>query len=175
MTAERAEWLKATLVRYEGPLLSFAIKITGDKESAEDVVQEVFLRLWKQDEEKIGKYLAPWLFHVCRNLAIDKTRRDKKHGEAEIEEQPSEDKSPMDIVALKQESNKLTSLLNTLPPQHQEVVRLKFQNGFSYKEISRITGLSVTNVGFILHKSLAKLREHLEETDAAMATEGGTP
>ena len=45
-----------------------------------------------------------------------------------------------------------------LPRNQQEVVRLKFQNGFSYKEISRITALSVTNVGFLIHTAVSRLR-----------------
>jgi len=49
-------------------------------------------------------------------------------------------------------------LIGKLPPNQQEVVRLKFQNGFSYKEISRITELSVGNVGFLIHTAVMKLR-----------------
>ena len=49
-------------------------------------------------------------------------------------------------------------LIDRLPPNQQEVVRLKFQNGFSYKEISRITELSVSNVGFLIHTAVHRLR-----------------
>jgi len=49
-------------------------------------------------------------------------------------------------------------LIEHLPPNQQEVVRLKFQNGFSYKEIARITELSVGNVGFLIHTAVARLR-----------------
>ena len=49
-------------------------------------------------------------------------------------------------------------LINHLPPNQQEVIRLKFQNGFSYKEIARITELSVTNVGFLIHTAVTRLR-----------------
>ena len=49
-------------------------------------------------------------------------------------------------------------VLDRLPPNQQEVVRLKFQNGFSYKEIARITELSVTNVGFLIHTAVTNLR-----------------
>jgi RNA polymerase sigma factor (sigma-70 family) len=52
-------------------------------------------------------------------------------------------------------------LIGRLPHNQQEVVRLKFQNGFSYQEISRITSLSVGNVGFILHTALKALRSEL--------------
>ena len=49
-------------------------------------------------------------------------------------------------------------MIDHLPANQQEVVRLKFQNGFSYKEISQITALSVSNVGFLIHTAVARLR-----------------
>jgi RNA polymerase sigma-70 factor (ECF subfamily) len=52
----------------------------------------------------------------------------------------------------------LLELIGHLPPNQQEVIRLKFQNGFSYKEISRITALSVGNVGFLIHTAVTRLR-----------------
>jgi len=52
-------------------------------------------------------------------------------------------------------------LIGRLPPNQQEVIRLKFQNGFSYKEISRITSLSVGNVGFLIHTAVTRLRQEL--------------
>ena len=55
----------------------------------------------------------------------------------------------------------MLKLIGRLPHNQQEVVRLKFQNGFSYQEISRITSLSVSNVGFILHTAIKRLRQDL--------------
>jgi RNA polymerase sigma-70 factor (ECF subfamily) len=52
----------------------------------------------------------------------------------------------------------LLRLIDRLPANQQEVVRLKFQNGFSYKEISRITELSVSNVGFLIHTAVTRMR-----------------
>jgi RNA polymerase sigma-70 factor (ECF subfamily) len=49
-------------------------------------------------------------------------------------------------------------MIDRLPPNQQEVVRLKFQHGFSYKEISRITELTVTNVGFLIHAAVTRMR-----------------
>ena len=51
-------------------------------------------------------------------------------------------------------------LIDRLPSNQQEVIRLKFQSGFSYKEISRITSLSVSNVGFLLHTAIQTLRRN---------------
>ena len=55
-------------------------------------------------------------------------------------------------------------LLDRLPETQQEVIRLKFQHGLSYKEISASTGLSVTNVGFILHTGIKRLRKLMSRT-----------
>jgi len=52
----------------------------------------------------------------------------------------------------------LLQLIDKLPPKQQDVIRLKFQNGFSYKEIGRITTLSVTNVGYLIHTAVSRLR-----------------
>ena len=52
----------------------------------------------------------------------------------------------------------LLHLIDCLPPNQQEVIRLKFQNGFSYQEIARITELSMGNVGFLIHTAVARLR-----------------
>jgi RNA polymerase sigma-70 factor (ECF subfamily) len=61
-------------------------------------------------------------------------------------------------------------LLETLPASQREVIRLKFQNGFSYQEISRISGHSVTNVGYLLHVGLKSLRHRLLDGQPAEAT-----
>ena len=54
---------------------------------------------------------------------------------------------------------RLSTQLQLLPPNQQEVIRLKFQHGLSYKEISAVTGLSVSNVGYLLHVAIKRLRE----------------
>jgi RNA polymerase sigma-70 factor (ECF subfamily) len=60
-------------------------------------------------------------------------------------------------------------LLGTLPASQQEVIRLKFQNGFSYQEISRISGHSVSNVGYLIHVGLKTLRGRLFDNQPAQA------
>ena len=56
---------------------------------------------------------------------------------------------------------RVLALLETLPPNQREVLRLKFQNGFSYQEISRISGHSVSNVGYLIHAGIKTLRGQL--------------
>ena len=80
---------------------------------------------------------------------------------------------PNPAVRLEQldENHALLRVLATLPMNQQEVVRLKFQAGLSYREISYITGLSVSNVGFLLHTALARLREHATADEATAPNE----
>ena len=66
---------------------------------------------------------------------------------------------PQDAAALGDSGSKVMRLLDRLPGNQQEVIRLKFQNDLSYREISEITGLSVSNVGFLLHVGIKRLRE----------------
>lgn len=75
----------------------------------------------------------------------------------------TQDDSPAKNAVLTDDKHTLKSLMGNLPEREQEVLRLKFQNGLSYKEISEITELSVSNVGFILHKTLKELRSQFQQ------------
>ena len=78
--------------------------------------------------------------------------------EGQIERVAAVTPHPGDTAEARDNAAQAAELINQLPPRQQEVIRLKFQSGFSYKEISRITGLSVSNVGFIIHTAVKTLR-----------------
>ena len=106
---------------------------------------------------------AEWLYAVCRNRAIDihrKERRMKTLTLVETEPTPVSP-SPAESAEQRDTASAALRLLATLPENQQEVVRLKFSGGLSYKEISRVTGLSVSNVGFLIHTALKTLREQM--------------
>ena len=75
--------------------------------------------------------------------------------------------SPLDLVERGELSGQILDLLESLPPNQREVIRLKFQNGFSYQEISRISGHSVSNVGYLIHAGIKTLRGKLFDGQAA--------
>lgn len=159
------EWLRSVMSAYEGALLRYAVRILGDVERGRDVVQETFLRLLKSDRGPGDDHLAEWLFTVCRNRALDvcrKERRMKHLGEYAEQSQPSREASPPTIAARREQAAEVASALGNLPENQQEVLRLKFQNGFSYKEIAGITGLSVSNVGFLIHTGIQNLRKRFK-------------
>ena len=157
---DRAEWVKSALERFEGPLIRYAAGITGDVEQARDVVQDTFLKLCGAKRESVNGRLSAWLYTVCRNRALDVWRREKRRARVEtanardgVFEHPAfEPEEPYASVL---------RLIGTLPENQREALRLKYQDGLSYKEISQVTGLSVSNVGFLIHSGVKRVREQI--------------
>jgi RNA polymerase sigma-70 factor (ECF subfamily) len=114
-----------------------------------------------QPAAEVDGHAVEWLFTVCRNRALDVLRKEnrmRRFEEGEMERASTAEPRPgRDLEAAETHASVL-KLIDRLPPNQQEVVRLKFQNGFSYKEIARITELSVTNVGFLIHTAVTRLR-----------------
>jgi RNA polymerase sigma factor (sigma-70 family) len=156
------EWLRDAVAEYESRLIRYARQVTGDLELARDAVQETFLRLCNQAPDKLRDHLAAWLFSVCRSRALDliKARKPQVGLEA-VEALASGEDEPSLILEHKERLAQAMRLLERLPAQQQEVIRLKFQQGFSYKEISSITGLSVSNVGFLIHVGIKAMKYEL--------------
>lgn len=151
--------IKEALARYERPLISHAKAITGDLESARDAVQETFLRLSRQDVAALAPRLAPWLFFVCRNCALDHTRKIVRFPEGELgEDHADAGRSPSDEAEHGEETSILRRIVSELTPREQELVRLKFEAGLSYKEIGETLRISVSNVGVQLHNAIQTLR-----------------
>ncbi len=163
--SRHADWVKAAVDRYSGPLTRYAVLITGDLDRARDVVQDTFLRLCNQNESRVREHLAEWLFAVCRNRALDVVRKEnrmKPLEEQEMQSRPSPEISPAQAAERRELNHRVLQMLAALPRNQQEVVRLKFQNGLSYEEISHVTRLTVTNVGFLIHTAIKNLRRRLQ-------------
>jgi RNA polymerase sigma factor (sigma-70 family) len=164
MTSDDHQWVRAAVARFEGPLVLYASRLLGDAERARDVVQDTFLRLCAQGRADVEHRLAEWLFTVCRNRATDVLRKEGRMArlsDDHLHVYPSHDAAPAEAIEHREEAARVLALLGTLPQSQQEVIRLKFQNGFSYREISRISGHSVTNVGYLLHAGLKTIRTRL--------------
>jgi RNA polymerase sigma factor (sigma-70 family) len=174
----RLVWIRSILDRYEGPLTRYALRITGDLESARDVVQETFLRLCSENRAKVDGYLPQWLFTVCHNRAMDVRRKERRMQAASadgIRACESDDRDPAKIAERQEGAGRAVQLLALLPENQQEVIRLRFQNGLSYKEIAGVTKLSVSNVGYLIHTAIRTIREKLEEckgTEPSRRTSG---
>ena len=162
--SRQAEWVRAVMDRYSGPLTRYAASIVGDTSRAQDVVQDTLARLCGEERARLEPHLAEWLFTVCRNRALDVLRKENRMtplGDAELAARACPGPSPAHEAERRDTHRRVLRELAALPRNQQEVVRLKFQNGLSYEEISRITQLTVTNVGFLIHTAIKTLRQRL--------------
>ena len=160
-THEDSGFLERPIAAHHAPLTRYATRLLGDPDRARDVVQDTFVKLMGQPPEAVDGHAVEWLFTVCRHRALDVLRKEgrmKRFAEGEAERVTAADPRPGRALEQAETHAALLQMIGHLPPNQQEVVRLKFQNGFSYKEISRITELSVTNVGFLIHTAVARLR-----------------
>lgn len=162
---ESHAFVETAVARHQAPLLRYATRLLhGDADRARDIVQDTFIKLLAQKPADVEGHLAEWLFTVCRNRALDVLRKEgrmKFFEEGQAERLTTAEPLPGAGAERAEAHAAVLKLIEHLPRNQQEVVRLKFQNGFSYKEISRITSLSVTNVGFILHTAVARLRKEM--------------
>jgi RNA polymerase sigma factor (sigma-70 family) len=170
LNPECESWVGNAVARFEGPLLLFATRLLRDAETARDVVQETFLKLCAADHNSVDGHLAEWLFTVCRNRALDVLRKDNRMtqlGEEQVLRCLHPGPGPHDLAERRELGTRVLELLEELPLNQREVIRLKFQNGFSYQEISRISGHSVSNVGYLIHAGIKSLRNHMFVGQAA--------
>jgi RNA polymerase sigma factor (sigma-70 family) len=161
----QAEWLREVMDRHAGPLARYAASILGDPERARDVVQDTLARLCAEERSRVEPHLAEWLFTVCRRRALDVLRKENRMtalNPEEMENRPSAAPSPAHEAERRDTHDKVLQALATLPRNQREVIRLKFQNGLSYEEISHVTQLTATNVGFLIHTAIRNLRQRLQ-------------
>jgi RNA polymerase sigma factor (sigma-70 family) len=152
------------LQRFEIPLLQYAVRITGDRERARDVVQETFVKF--QRNGAINREEATWLFTVCRNAALNVCRKERRIlylDEEAIEARASEQPMPFDRLEQKEAAGFLLRIVATLPLRQQEVIQLKFQSDLSYQQIAKIMKTTANNVGVLLHTALKTLRQRYGE------------
>jgi RNA polymerase sigma-70 factor (ECF subfamily) len=161
--SDPARGVPAVVGRYEAPLLRHVGAVLDDPSAAQDVVQESFLRLLANGRRI--ENLSAWLHRVAHNLAIDHLRREsrlrKLHRAAAPPGEPTTDAADQELDC--RESRALVQdALAGLTPNQRAVVFLKVKEGRSYKEIAQATGLTPSNVGYLLHHALKKLAAALD-------------
>ena len=162
MSVDDAESIVSQAVsEFERPLTNYAYSLLKDVDRARDVVQETFVKLCQQAPSTFEGSLKAWLFTVCRNRALDilkKNRRMTTIDSLTMDKLESQAPCPAQQTSQKDIHQRALTLLEKLPTNQREVIRLRFQSDLSYREISKITQLSESNVGFLLHTGLKSLR-----------------
>lgn len=165
-------WVREAVADHGAALERYALSLcAGRADLAADAVQETFVRLLRADHERVGGHLLPWLLRVCRTRVLDLLRAEGRTAgdstlwlEAAVDTQLP---SPAQAAAARDTLACVLACVEQLPPDQREVVRLKFLDDLSYKEIASVTGHSVSNVGFLLHTALQRLRSRYKGQLAA--------
>ncbi|MSU57008.1 MAG: sigma-70 family RNA polymerase sigma factor [Pedosphaera sp.] len=172
-SAQSPETIEELFAALESPLLCYALRLSGGREVAEDLVQEAFMKLHGQFAEV--REPRRWLYRTVHNLALNH-RRDSAKMVSLIPSAPSEsheshatdatDESPLpDEQIARIEGIGLVRLcLAALDERSRELIRLKFNEDLSYAEISARTGLKTGHVGYLLHHALKTIAAELAKT-----------
>jgi RNA polymerase sigma-70 factor (ECF subfamily) len=159
----------------EAPLLAYALRLLKEPAMAQDTVQEAFIRL--HAEFDAVRDPRRWLFRTVHNLALNQQRRDRKvvplHPTVEGSPAADIDLADPDLLPDEQitrlEHIGLVRLsLHTLDARSRELVHLKFDEGLSYKEMSERTGLTTSNVGYLLHHALKAIETELTKSGVTL-------
>lgn len=154
-----AESIEELFTALESALLNYALRLTGDRSVAEDIVQDGFMRLHAQFDDV--REPRRWLYRTVHNLALNQRRRSSRtvpleqpspegNGQEATDPQPLPDEQ----IARLEGIGLVRLSLNTLDQRSRELVRLKFHENLSYKEIADRTGLTVGHVGYLLHHAI---------------------
>lgn len=144
----------------ESTLLRYAHGLVGQRETAEDLVQEAFLRLHAHWDEVI--HPRAWLFRCIRNLALNHLRDHRRETPLEGgREWESQNPGPEEALGKLEAIGTLQLLVAELQEDDRALISLKYRDGLKYEQISERTGLSIGNVGYKLHHALKNLADSL--------------
>jgi RNA polymerase sigma-70 factor (ECF subfamily) len=158
------------LAAYQGPLIRYAYRLVHDRQVAEDMVQEAFLRFVRRPlAYGEPRQRVAWFYRVIHNLCVDWLKRESKRADIyeRIRRQTSDGETPPGVVSMDR-WRYLEGLLGRLNEKQGQVMLLFFREGLSYKEIVEVTGFSMSNVGMLLHRGLKRVREIMDAEGRAV-------
>ncbi len=167
-----ASALETLYDRYGRPVYSLVLRISQQPASAEEIVQDVFLQLWKSADrfEASRGALAPWLFTMARNRALDflrlKSEKQRRREDSQEEDFPEPAIARPDAegaIDLSRRAEKVRALMSSLPEAQRRAIELAFFEGMSHSEIAASMGEALGTVKSWIRGGLLRLRESLEE------------
>jgi RNA polymerase sigma-70 factor (ECF subfamily) len=137
----------------------------GNRADAEDITQQTFLQAWKA----IGRYrrggapFVAWLLTIAQRLAISHVRRAREFADPEVAPAASEASDPAEAFGASVARSTVRRAILQLRPERQEVIILRFIEGFSVEEVAGALGKTENNIRVIQHRALADLRRRLAD------------
>ncbi|MCB9215857.1 MAG: RNA polymerase sigma factor [Candidatus Kapaibacterium sp.] len=141
--------------RYNRRLYGYCVKMLNDKVLAEDLFQEIFIRVSRKRDHFRGGNFSGWLFAIARNQCLNALRDNVTH--TSLDDVSGMLTAP-DLELYDETSELLKEAIEKLPDEMKEALILRVYSGFSYQEIAEITGAKLATVKVRIHR--AKIRLH---------------
>lgn len=156
------EALSALYDRHSPHCMALATRILGERAEGEDVLQEVFVRVWEEPERysPARGSVGAWLVSTVRSRAIDRLRR---RGARERAAERASDSTPRFAVAPGRPSSTVAMAVQLLPVDQRQVIELAYFEGLTQTEIAERLGLPLGTVKSRLRLGMGKLREAFDE------------
>ena len=176
--------------RVEKPLVNFILRFVGERNVAEDLFQETFVRVVKT----LGSFrpeasLSTWIFTIARNLSLDWLKAKRRHRETALDAVTSEEKgrviyfkdvlrsgatAPEEQAEMSEDERRVSAALSGLSPIKREALVLRVYAGLQYSEIARIQNAPVGTVKFRIHEAIKDLSQLMGAgEDRNSAAQGG--
>jgi RNA polymerase sigma-70 factor (ECF subfamily) len=168
--------LDELIVRHQHRLLRYLLYLTGNREMAEDLFQEVWMRVLVRGAQFNGQArFDTWLFTIARNLVIDQRRKRIMSSLDEIFESNNDDDrgrsfeaadddpTPFDRLSNLEDRERIAAALLQIDTLHREVLVLRFHEDLSLEEIAKVTRAPLSTVKSRLYRGMAALKPKLEK------------
>lgn len=157
---------EALFMKYRQKLYSFMLQLNGSSVAAEDIVQEVFFRLWKEHDKLASiQHFNSYLFRMAQNQAINDFRKMANATLFPIEEAERSEAAPASAsnedIEFKALRERVHEIVNSLPPQQRKIYLLNREQGLKHKEIAALLNISPSTVNKHLVQALQALRTGL--------------
>jgi RNA polymerase sigma-70 factor, ECF subfamily len=163
---EETDW--NDVYRRELPrILNFFRYRVADGATAEDLTSLTFEKAWRgrMQYRHDAAAFSTWLFAIARNVAVDHYRRHRREVPLEDGIEPFSETTPEDAAVRRSDARRLSALLRELPHRERELMALKYGADVTNRAIAEIMGLTESNVGTILHRTVSTLRARWYEKD----------
>ena len=158
-TMEDKPTLRQVFETEESALLRYAHGLVGQRETAQDLVQDAFVKLHAHWEDVTNP--RAWLFRSIRNLALNHLRDHRREIPIDSNEWQCHSPDPERALGRLEAIGTLQLLIAELDPADRSLISLKYHENLKYDQISQRTGLSIGNVGYKLHHTLKNLADSL--------------
>lgn len=167
--------LDRLIEQYQHRLLRYLISLSGNRELAEDLFQETWIRVLERGHQFDGRHeFSTWLYAVARNLTIDYLRKKSPMSlDGLMEEDDHAPLEPADprpaaweMVQQREQAERINAALVGIPVEYRETVVLRFQEGFALEEIATVTGVRLGTVKSRLYRGLNLLTSQLKGMQA---------